>query len=241
MWYTKLYEPASTDPYPLSRTRIENFLKCPRCFYLQERRGVKPPSWPGWPLNTAVDELLKKEFDIYRAKGEKHPLMEKYEIDAVPVDHKELIDWRHNFTGIRYLHELTNLILFGSIDDLWLNGNNEYCVVDYKATSTTQAISLDDQYKQSYKNQIEFYQWLLRQKGYKVSSSGYFVFCNGDKDKLAFDGKLEFKLSIIEHKGNDSWVEPAILDIKKTLDGDTVPPAKPTCELCGYVEKSKRF
>jgi hypothetical protein len=29
-------------------------------------------------LNIAVDELLKKEFDLHRAEGTKHPLMEQY-------------------------------------------------------------------------------------------------------------------------------------------------------------------
>jgi len=234
------YDPKSQKSYPLSRTRVENFLKCPRCFYLQEKFGITMPSIPAFTLNAAVDELLKKEFDIHRVRGRAHPLMEKYGIEAVPVDHQDLPLWRNNFAGIRILHRPTNLELFGAIDDLWQNRKSEFCVVDYKATSTSQEISLDDEYKKWYKIQAEFYQWLLRQKGFKVSNTAYFIFCNGLRDKKAFDAKLEFDLSIIQYSGDDSWVEPTILKIKKTLDSDQVPQASPECELCNYVEKAQK-
>ena len=77
-----LFDPLSKEPFRLSRSKIDSFIKCPRCFYLDRRLGVGHP--PGYPfsLNSAVDKLLKKEFDIRRAKGEAHPLMKKYKIDV---------------------------------------------------------------------------------------------------------------------------------------------------------------
>ena len=79
-----LFEPKSKIPYKLSRSRIDLFLNCPRCFYLDRRLGVSHP--PGFPftLNSAVDFLLKKEFDIHRLKKEPHPLMKAYGMDLVP-------------------------------------------------------------------------------------------------------------------------------------------------------------
>ncbi len=59
---------------------------------------------PAFTLNSAVDHLLKKEFDIRRANGAAHPLMAAYGIDAVPAQHDELEIWRENFKGIRVLH-----------------------------------------------------------------------------------------------------------------------------------------
>jgi len=63
-----LYNPASDKPFTLSRSKVEMFLKCPRCFYLEQRLGIKIPSGPSFALNSAVDCLLKKEFDLRRAK-----------------------------------------------------------------------------------------------------------------------------------------------------------------------------
>lgn len=59
-----LYQPGASEPYKLSRSKIELFLNCPCCFYLDRRLGIGQP--PGYPftLNAAVDKLLKKEFDI---------------------------------------------------------------------------------------------------------------------------------------------------------------------------------
>ena len=56
-----LYDPRSDKPYKLSRSRIENFSKCKRCFYLEEKLGVKKPDSFPFNLNNAVDQLLKDE------------------------------------------------------------------------------------------------------------------------------------------------------------------------------------
>jgi len=135
-------------------------LECPRCFYLDRRLGVgRPPGFP-FALNSAVDRLLKLEFDIHRAQGTQHPLIEKYGIDARPVAHEDLDQWRENFVGIQFLHKETNLLITGAIDDLWQNSKGEYVVVDYKSTSKTGRITkLDKLWHEGYKRQMEVYQW----------------------------------------------------------------------------------
>lgn len=236
MTRNKLFEPSSREAFKLSRTGIDLFVNCPRCFYLEKRLGIKRP--PGFPftLNSAVDTLLKKEFDIHRAAHTKHPLMEKYGIDAVPVDHRELPQWRHNFTGIRFLHQSTNLLIYGAIDDLWQNPAGEYIVVDYKSTSKGEPITkLDKEWHEGYKRQMEVYQWLLRRNGHLVSSIGYFVYCNGQTDRKAFDGKLEFDVTIIPYTGKDDWIEPTVEKIHDCLTGETIPPAAPDCDYCAYA------
>ena len=69
--------------WKLSRSKIDLFCECPRCFYLDNKLGVKRP--PGFPfnLNSAVDALLKKEFDVHRKAKTRHPLMEEYKINEL--------------------------------------------------------------------------------------------------------------------------------------------------------------
>lgn len=230
-----LYAPNSSEPYKISRSKIDLFVDCPRCFYLDRRLGVaRPPGYP-FTLNNAVDYLLKKEFDIHRANGEKHPLQETYGIDAVPAPHEKLNDWRNNFVGVRYLHQPTNLLIFGAIDDLWQNSRGEYIVVDYKATSKQEKITeLNKPWQDSYKRQMEVYQWLVRQNGHKVSNTGYFVYCNGKTDKKAFDAKLEFDITLIPYEGNDNWIEKTIGDIKNCLNKNAIPAIGQDCDYCAY-------
>ena len=167
--------------------------------------------------------------------------MEKYGIEAVPLAHEEMENWRNNFRGIQFLHKPTNLLIFGAIDDIWKMKDKTLAIVDYKSTSTSKKITLDDKWKESYKRQMEIYQWLFEKNGFNVSPIGYFVYCNGLKDRVAFDGKLEFDLSIIPYQGDLSWVEKAILDISKTLKSLVVPKPSETCEYCNYVSKAKKI
>lgn len=236
-----IYQPGQDTPFRLSRSRIEMFLDCPRCFYLQNRLGLGRPSMPGFSLNTAVDELLKKEFDLLRKSGQTHELMKQYKINAVPFQHEMMDKWRENFVGISYIHPQTNLEIFGAVDDIWVNKNEELLVVDYKSTSTQEEISLESEYKQGYKKQMEVYQWLFIKNGFKVSPVGYFVFANADKNLPKFDGKLNFKMSIIEHKGDTDWVEPTILALHECLNEDVVPMPSEKCEYCEYRKLTHKF
>lgn len=229
-----IYDPKSKKPFALSRTKIERFLECQRCFYLDRHLGVDRPGMPGFSLNSAVDELLKKEFDILRADGHTHDLMKAYKIDAIPFRHKDIDLWRDNFKGVRYLHKPTNFEIFGAIDDIWQDKNGKLYIVDYKSTSTSKKISLEDKYKKGYKKQAELYQWIFRQLGFDISNTAYFVFANATKEPDKFNKRLEFILSIITHEGKDSWVEPTIFEIKKCLGLEKPPEANVACEHCAY-------
>jgi CRISPR/Cas system-associated exonuclease Cas4 (RecB family) len=238
------YDPKSKEPFRISRFRMERFLECPRCFYLDRRLGLDRPGMPGWPLNDAVDHLLKNEFDLLRKNGKPHALMKEYGVDAVPFQHPDLPDWRddhHKYIGACTLHKDTNSELCGIIDDIWKDNKSEKLyIVDYKSTSTSKEISLEDEYKQGYKKQVEWYQWIFRQNGFDVDKTAYFVYANGLKGNRVFDAKIEFSVEIIAHEGDTSWVEPTIHAMKKCLDSDNIPPAGENCEYCKYRKLIKR-
>ena len=122
---SRTYEPNAASPFKISRTKIQYFLECPRCFYLDRRLGIARPSGPGFSLNSAVDTLLKREFDQLRRQGLSHELMKRYGVEAVPYVHQDLDVWRENFIGKQYLHEPTNLIVYGAVDDIWINPKGE--------------------------------------------------------------------------------------------------------------------
>lgn len=226
-----------SEHYPVSRSKIDLFIECPRCFYLDRKLGFGRPSMPGWSLNSSVDQLLKNEFDIFRKKQQPHPLMIEYEIDALPFNHPDLPIWRddvNHYVGASVIDDQTGLKVQGIVDDVWINPAGDLIIVDYKSTSTSSEISLEDQYKQGYKRQMEIYQWIFRKMGFIVSNTGYFVFANGLKDKEKFDSKLEFDLSIIPHIGDDAWVSPTIVQMKSILDSDNLPEPGEGCEYCAY-------
>ncbi len=236
----QLYDSSSKEPFTISRSKIDLYSECPRCFYLDRKLGISRPSIPSFTLNNAVDTLLKREFDLLRKNGEAHALMKKYHIDAIPFKHPDIPIWRddiHKFEGAFTIHKETNFKITGIVDDIWKDKQENLLIVDYKATSTSRAISLDDKWKEGYKKQMEVYQWIFRKNGFNVSDVGYFVFANAGKNRPSFDGRLEFELSIIPHKGNDSWVEPVLKKMKACLDSKKIPDAGFNCEHCSFNKK----
>ena len=235
-----IYKPGENKGlYPLSRSKIDDFLKCKRCFYLDRRLGISKHSSIPFNLNNAVDKLLKKEFDNFRDRKEPHPLMMEYGIDGIPMQHPSLEIWRQNFKGVRTPVFGTDLEITGAVDDLWVNQHDQVYVVDYKATSKSKdgRLSEVNVYNMwpGYKTQAEIYQWILRHNDLNISDIAYFVYCNALQDEDDFDSKLDFKVKIIAYEGDDSWVQKTVLEIFSVLNSDLIPNANPKCELCGYV------
>ena len=229
--------------WTLSRSKIDLFKDCPRCFFIDNKLGVARP--PGFPfnLNSAVDALLKKELDTHRAKGTRHPLAARYGLDAIPLLHARMNEWRDALrNGIKCVHHPTGLTVRGGVDDIWVNKKGELIVIDYKATSKDGKIeSLDEEWHEGYKRQIEVYQWLLRQNGFKVSDTGYWFYANASKDREAFNGRLDFELTLVPHKGNADWVEGALHDIKECLESDELPKPGADCDYCTYREAAGKI
>jgi len=230
------YPSASGKPFKLSRSGLDLLHQCPRCFYLDKRLGIGRPSGFPFNINAAVDALLKREFDHYRERREPHPLMTAFGIDAVPFLHPDLSKWRHNFTGVRHLHERTGFLVHGAVDDIWMNPAGELMVVDYKATAKREEItSLNKPWHGTYKRQFEVYQWLLRRNGFPVSNRAYWVYANGDASAERFDQVVRFRMTIIPYDGDDSWVDAQVVHAKDFLEANAPPPPSQGCEWCQFA------
>ena len=244
------FKPEQTEPYELSRSRIENFIRCPACFYLQQVKGVKFPSIPGFNINEATDILLKRDFDIYREKQQPHPFMVKRGLGhIIPFQHDDFELWTQSLHfgadgRFNTVHADTNLKVGGGLDDVWLNTKtNQLHIVDYKSTSTKSAgksVNLEGPWKEAYKRQMDFYVWVMRQKGFGVSDIGYFLYCDGDRfTDEAFlneaDARMIFKMSLLEYKVDTSWVEPALISIKELLGSNDCPAHTDTCEHGAFL------
>jgi hypothetical protein len=212
----------------ISRSKVDLFPECPRCFWLDQKAKIKRPPGPPFSLNIAVDQLLKNEFDQYRGVGVP-PRLKEAGLEFIPAGHNKLELWRNNFKGVTRMYGTCGIEFFGAIDDLWVDSNGVHYVVDYKATSKEAEVNLDADWQNSYKRQAEFYQWLLRGNNLRVSNQAWFVYANGIKDGRAFNDTLSFKTKLISYAG-------------QCLTSSEPPRAGNDCEFCGYTEKiSSRY
>ncbi|MGA0779850.1 MAG: PD-(D/E)XK nuclease family protein, partial [Pelagibacteraceae bacterium] len=208
---------------------------------LDRVKGLKEPSMPGWSLNSAVDELLKKEFDFHRKEKTPHTIMVENKLNFIPFDHPEINKWRDSLTGgISYLDEQTNLIIKGGVDDIWFNQDTkELIVVDYKAQSTNYAVEpksyLESKFHQGYKRQMDIYVHILKNMNFKISNTTYFLVCNAEKSFKKFNEKLNFTVTLIPYVADPSWIPDKIKQMKEILESENIPEFNENCERCTYL------
>ena len=234
-----------TNELKISRTGIEQHIRCPKCFYMQRKLGLKPPSMVPLTLAVATDALLKNEFDVVRQSGSSHPLWKREGLNLRAFQHNDIDIWRSNFKGMRVVHS-SGAEIYGAVDDIWENlDTGDLHVVDYKSTSKKDEPTIDTGFGDSYKRQMEIYQWLFRKAGFKINSIGYFLYVNGSKQGNFYengtDGVMHFETTMISYAGDDSWVDDAVDGAINCMQADSIPKSGIDCDNCRYYYDRKIF
>ena len=232
------------EQFKISRGKVDDFISCPRCFYLDRVIGLKTPSLPGWSLNVAVDELLKKEFDDFRKREVAHPdlVSNGYE-HIIPLKNEHLASYRDSLHGgVQYKIPNTNIILTGGVDDIWYNINNKKVVVtDYKAQANEKDITpesyLSSIYHQGYKKQLDFYAYLLDKNGFNVDQTGFFYVANARVNREKFEGTLHFDIHVIPYEIDTSWVDETLDKMVACLNQKSLPKPTEHCENCAFNDE----
>ena len=162
-------------------------------------------------------------------------------IDAIPFKHKDIDLWRSNFKGIRNKSIEHKFDFGGAVDDVWQKKNGELIIADVKATSRNnfdwnETFSKYD-YAKAYKRQLEMYQWLFRNNGFKVADEAYLVYFNGKKNERVFNNKLHFDTHFIKLNCSASWVEGKVIETVRLLQSNHFPKPSTNCEYCNYLKK----
>jgi hypothetical protein len=206
--------------------------------------GLAEPGMPGWSLNSATDELLKKEFDECREKQIPHRLFKDYGLEhVVPFKHEEMDAWRDSMRrGLMYRFEDSNIILSGGVDDIWQDTiTKELIVVDYKSQASSGIVEpesyLSNVYHQGYKIQMDFYNYLLQGMGFKTSETSYFLVVNADKSLNGFNGNMKFSETLIPYDHNISWIPDKIIKMIEVMNKNNIPESHESCENCAYTRE----
>ena len=255
-----IYTPGQNDDFSLSRSKFDDYMSCKKCFYLNIVKALISPSNPPYKLNTLTDTLLKKEFDKCRENKKPHRIFKKYNLShLIPFNPgtekvfkktekkyviKNKIDiWRDSLHGgLKHRFKDTNIILKGGIDDVWFNTKtDELIVADYKSQEDQKGVNQDNyfesQYKEGYKRQLDFYAYLLKGMGYKVSSDAYLYICNAKEVDDGFHGKMLFDEFLIHYKIKTDYIENEIQGMIDLMNSKKMPNSHVSCENCAYARQ----
>jgi RecB family exonuclease len=222
----------------LSRSKIELYIECPRCFYFDVVLKKSRPSNFPLNLNNAIDTLMKREFDIYRKEGRPHPIMLKAQLDFMPANHNSLSIWRNvQKGGLEFKNEDNGNTYFGVIDDIWVNSNGQYAIVDYKSTAKQKPVLNIPEWATAYSRQLSFYNYLLKKNGYESCNNGFLVYTTALTGEFRFDDQLKFSTNIISVEIDENWIEPTLHSIESLLNNNNIPEQSESCKFCLFAHE----
>jgi len=224
----------------ISRAKIELFIDCPRCFWLEIKHNIKRPERiTGGFIGQKYDPLIKSEFDNYRQSFTKPEKLKELGLDLFD-DFEKLKTWRGK--GIEFYHPEHNFIYWGKIDELLIDKHNNLVPFDFKTT-----LSKNFQIYESYKRQLEIYGYLLLKNKEKVANYGAFYVVKIDIIKELEDSNRRETLIIeerdvvlVENLDYEKYDE-ILENLKEVYYSKTPPFANPNCAFCNYFEKRNQM
>ena len=220
----------------LSPNSLNLYLDCPHCFWLDKNLGIKrPPPYP-YALNSAVDALLKEEFDAYRKRNMEHPLLKNNHIKAHLFPNQKLLNqWRNNLAGIRYFDQDLQATLFGAVDDVLEFDDKKIAPLDYKSTGSLVANVYD-----RFQLQLDTYTYLMEKNGFVTPRKGYLAFYIVDKNK-GFIDRLPFRKEIMQIDTNPGDIYEIFKDAVACLRKDSPPKHSSDCKFGKWLKEAKKY
>jgi len=211
----------------LSPSKLSLFLECPRCFWLDIKKGIKRPSGIFPSLPSGMDSILKKYFDEFRCKNCLPPDIEN-ELDGHLFDDMDKLNvWRNNFKGLQYIDEDSGIGLRGALDDLFVTDEGFHIPLDFK----TRGFPLKEDTHEHYQHQMDLYCFLLDKNGMKTGNFACLIFYY--PKKVEDIGQVKFEVEVIKIKTNKKDGEKFFIDAIELLQGPE-PECSNECVWCNW-------
>lgn len=214
--------------YKLSPSSLNLFKECERCFWLQFNEDKKRPDTVFPSLPSGMDSILKKHFDNFAKKGTLPPeLRDIKECKNLKLfdDFDLLKTWRSNFKGVCTQDKEGN-VLHGAIDNILVKGK-KLIVLDYK----TRGFPLKEDTHEHYIDQLNLYNFLLRENGYETEDFSYLLFYH--PREVLDSGEVIFYTDLVKVKTSASDGEKLWKSALKLLEGKC-PEKQGECGFCGW-------
>jgi len=183
--------------YKLSPSALNLMKECPKCFWLTQHKVWKRPAGIFPSLPSGMDKILKIHFDKFRDKGEMPPeLCEPQScVNMKLFNDKELLKvWQNNWKGVSWKDRKGNE-LHGAVDNILVKGK-KLIVLDYK----TRGYALKDDTAEHYRDQLDFYNFLLRKNYYQTEDFSFLLFYV--PKEVMPTGEVIFDTTLVEMKVN---------------------------------------
>ena len=225
-------EKTETKTIKLSPSKLNLFLECPLCFWLNEN-GVHRPSGPFPSLPGGMDRKLKIYFDKYRKEGKLPPEL-RGKVEGKLFDNMDKMDvWRNARKGLSWTDENGD-VLAGAIDDCLVDGKN-FIIVDFKTYGGSEITKEKIDF---YQNQMDCYTLLFEKNGLKHPGYAYLIFFIPVEIKE--NGIVKFNIEIKKVKTDSSRALKTFNDAIKLIKNKR-PKKHSECKFCAWADDNWKF
>jgi hypothetical protein len=208
----------------LSHSGIEGMRRCPRCFWLQYKKGIRQPEGIVSRLANRFDKVIKNYFDIYREIGELPPMVEGQ------IEGK----LEKPFTEIYFYHHDDKYGFYGKLDDCLVTQEEKYTPIDFKTSSSDPR---EKEILSAYQSQLDAYSFLLEANKKKTAGIGHLIYFYPQDSKELHDG-FPMLVFVQTLKTNPENAKRDLLEAIEFLEKDIPAPSK-DCPFCGWYDKVK--
>lgn len=213
----------------LSASSLNLFRECPRCFYLQLKMKIHRPSGPFPSLPGGMDSVIKVYFDKYR------PELPPELLGKIPGqlfgDKDQMKKWRNWRTGLAYTDMNLGAQLTGALDDLLID-DKKYIPLDYK----TRGYGLKEDSTEFYRDQLNIYEFLLKENGFKTAGVAWLVYFYPKEVKE--NGVVIFEVFPKKMETNPDVAKKLFESAVQLLAGQ-LPPHHSICGFCSWASGTK--
>lgn len=210
----------------LSHTGIESLNRCPRCFWLQYKKGIRQPEGIVSRLANRFDIVLKGYFNHFRERSLLPPLIQEKIEGKLQNPFQE-----------KYFVRLNNSYGFlGKLDECIVIGADIHIPVDFKTSSSDPR---NRETLAAYQSQIDDYLFVMSKNGKTVGEFGYLIYLYPD---VSIDLHTHFPMVIHVEKlsGDPHRTQKRIEEAIHVLEGP-IPEPSQSCPFCIWFESMKEL
>ena len=204
-------------------------MECPKCFWLQKINGIHRPKQI-FALQSNFDRILKTYFDSFR-EGDNLPPELDGKVEGRLFADKELLEkWRNALKPtLKYRHpDYSDFGLAGGLDDCLFDGKY-YIPIDFKTTGSS---SFEENSEKYYQHQLDIYNFLLEENGYKTKGIAYLVYYK--PEEVVGEGKIKFQIVVKKMETDHKRALRLFEDAIELLQGP-MPKSHSECEYCAWA------
>lgn len=225
----------------LSKSALENFNRCARCFWLEKVQEIKQPQGIRAGVPMGIDRCLKGHYDAHRATKTVPPEL----VGCVPgglypedrLSMKDLRNWRKGLTVAVEGFELST-----ALDDLLFDpATGRYNMIDYKSKAR---LTDEEETRKYYQTQADASDLALNANGYPTDGATYFVYYSPvSVDASAPSPAVPFRWNaqVIRITADHARVKDLLARAGRCLEAPNAPAGSPACEQCNYLVQRRSY